>query len=126
MITVPKDRVGELLYEIDRAKTTGEWKRFRLSRHIRSPKDGDRVYVVYNGKIRGYMPVIGLEWNDGFTCSTTGNEWDAGQYLLCKLAEYTELLLGIECKGFQGIRRVDYDKYPKLKRLTEIQDKIKK
>jgi hypothetical protein len=116
MITVPANKVGEFLYEIDRAKTTGEWKRFRLSRHIRSPKDGDRAYVVYDGKIRGYMPIIGLEWNDGFICTTTGIKWAEGQYLLCKMAEYKELLISIECKGFQGIRRVDFEKFPKLKR----------
>lgn len=115
MITVPKDRIGEFLIERDRVKTTGDWKHFRVSARLRSPKEHDRLYVVYDGKIRGYMPIIGLKWCDGFTCTSTGEEWEAGHYLVGKCADYEEIYTPIFCKGFQGVRRVDFEKFPQLR-----------
>ena len=105
LITIPEDRVGGFLCEIYRAKATGEWKRFRLPMHIKSPKDGDTIYVVYKGQVRGKMPCIGMEITDGFSCTTTGNSWTAGNYLVGKLADYKPIENGELIKGFQGIRR---------------------
>lgn len=117
IITVPKGLVSSFLYEVFRVKTTGDKKFFRVAENIKAPKKGDVLYVVYDGAIRGCMPILSLGWIDGFECTSTGNSWEAGNYLECELTAYKELESLIECKGFQGIRRVDFEKFPELKRV---------
>lgn len=67
---------------------------------------GDRCYVVWRGKVRGWMSVVNvLSKPDGFKCSTTGMGWPPGHYI-CRSGPFHEVD-GPAMKGFQGIRRFD-------------------
>jgi len=33
---------------------------------------GDRVYIVFNGKLRGYAPLVSLRWKGKLGCLTRG------------------------------------------------------
>ncbi|MGE4487107.1 MAG: hypothetical protein AB7C95_04675 [Synergistaceae bacterium] len=118
MITVPKDRIGDFKDEVKAAKKEDLVKNFRISPNIKSPKLGDILFVVYDGKIRGYMPIFSNELKDSFSCNTSYRQMPAGRYLVCVLSRYKQMPY-VSCKGFQGIRRVDFEKFPELKQLAK-------
>lgn len=107
LITVPKHLIQDFLLEIDMVKETTDCKRFRVPHHIKNIKKDDLLYVVYDSKIRGYMPVIGLEWCDNFNCTTTGKLWDTGKYIIGELSAWENISDGELVKGFQGVRRYE-------------------
>lgn len=67
---------------------------------------GDRCYITWRNKIRGWMEIVGVEVKaEGFCCSTTGKEWGPGNYIL-RSGPFHEVD-GPEYKGFRGIRRLE-------------------
>ncbi len=67
-------------------------------------EEGDRCFVVWRGRVRGWMEVVGVEhYPDGFTCETTGRQWPSGFYIL-RSGPFHEVD-GPAMKGFRGIRR---------------------
>ena len=70
---------------------------------------GDRCYLVWRGKVRGWMKVVGVEHSDGFTCTTTGTSWRAGWYL--QRAGQFFSCDGPEMVGFRGIRKFTGDTF---------------
>lgn len=64
--------------------------------------DIDRCYIVYKGKIIGWMSVVGLLDNNTFNCSTTGKRW-SGKFIQ-RSGPFHYLDEPIEHKGFQGWR----------------------
>ena len=66
---------------------------------------GDRCYVVWRGRVRGWMYIVGVV-NDkiGFTCETTGKFWPPGWYVQ-RMGTFYEMD-GPAMKGFRGIRRL--------------------
>lgn len=104
LITLPEDRLAEFVKEIKLCKFTGDIKNFRIPQHIRSPKKGDVVYIVWNGKVRWKVPCLGCE-KKIFRCTTTGSPQSGGNYLVCKLDEIEAIENGENIRGFQGIRK---------------------
>lgn len=71
------------------------------------PKDmhlGDRCYVVWNGRVRGWMEIVGLlEKPDLWRCTTTGRIWPAGNYI--QRSGPFHPVDGPEYPGFRGVRK---------------------
>lgn len=69
-------------------------------------KVGDRCYVVWNGRVRGWMTVVGMvEHPAPWVCQTTGNIWAAGKYIQ-RSGEWHPVN-GPAMAGFRGIRKFD-------------------
>jgi len=65
---------------------------------------GDRCFVLWNGKVRGWMKIVDLRESDTeWTCQTTGARWPAGKYIQ-RSGPFHEVI-GEEMTGFRGIRR---------------------
>lgn len=73
------------------------------------PKDmkvGDRCYLCYKNKIRGWMEIVGIvEKRQPWKCSTTGAIWPAGKYIQ-RSGEFHPINPQPEMRGFRGIRRM--------------------
>lgn len=67
---------------------------------------GDRCYVVYDGKVRGWMKIVGLEdRTEPWICSTTGIRWPAGKYIQRSGVFYRTD--GPDMQGFRGVRKFE-------------------
>jgi len=69
-------------------------------------KKGDRCYLVHDGRVRGWMEIVGLvEREEPWTCTTTGTRWPAGKYI--QRAGPFHKVDGPAYTGFRGIREYD-------------------
>jgi len=67
---------------------------------------GDRCYVVHDGRVRGWMKVVGLvDAPDEWTCTTTGRRWPPGRYI--QRSGPFHAVDGPEMTGFRGVRRYE-------------------
>ncbi len=106
LITVPKSVKWETyLQELKDVEEKGLELNFKvpfLPKQVEFNKT--KVYITYNGFIRGYMILTGLKSNTNFNCETTEISWDGnfivrqGKFISCDLIPY---------KGFQGFRYID-------------------
>lgn len=65
----------------------------------------DRCFVVWNGRVRGWMYVSSVgHFRKGFKCETTGKFWPPGWYLQ-RVGKFHKVD-GPAMKGFRGIRRM--------------------
>jgi len=79
---------------------------FRVPHFPREMKVGDRCYVVWNGRIRGWMEIVGLdEFDRGWTCEVTGREWPPGKYIQRK-GKFHHLNHQPEMTGFRGVQQL--------------------
>lgn len=104
IVTIPQQVEWETYRE--EIIAVSDWKSEMMYRVPFKPKalPGDRCYVVWRGKVRGWMSVVNtLHWPEGFVCSTTGKKWPPGYYI-CRSGPF-HAVDGPEMKGFQGIRR---------------------
>lgn len=69
---------------------------------------GDRCYLVHNGKIMGWMEIVGFS-EKSFTCSTTKKQWK-GKFIE-RSGPFHYLEEDIPYKGFQGYRYFDFEEY---------------
>ncbi len=77
---------------------------YRLARAPRELRAGDRCFLVWRGRVRGWMEVIGeVTHAQGFVCGSTGQRWAPGTYLQ-RSGEFHPVA-GPALRGFQGIRR---------------------
>lgn len=104
IITVPKtvsweDYERELTAVLDRTSVLN----YRVHRVPKALRIGDRCYVVWQGRVRGWMEIVGIaDHADGFVCQTTGAYWRPGVYI--QRAGDFHPVAGPEMTGFQGIR----------------------
>lgn len=63
---------------------------------------GDRMFVVYDGKVRGWMEIVDIK-NTTFQCLTTGKDWPQGWYI--ERAGEWHPVDGPEVQGFRGVRK---------------------
>lgn len=78
---------------------------YRLPRKP-SAQTGDRCFVVWNGKVRGWMRVVNvLHVDHEFRCLTTGTPWMFGWYIQ-RSGEFHRVD-GEKMKGFRGIRKYE-------------------
>jgi len=105
VITIPKTLSwGNYMKEV-RSVADG---RSVLNYHTRFfPKEmkrGDRCFVVWDGKVRGWMEIVGMrEIQEPWQCSTTGAIWAPGKYI--QRSGPWNPVGGPEMTGFRGIRK---------------------
>ena len=107
IITVPMLRIPVWeLYEKELARAAaGEVLNYRL-KHDPKVEPGDRIFVVWNGLVRGWMTALGVVFRKtAFRCTTTGNFWPGGWYVQ-RTGEFHEVP-HITMRGFRGIRRTE-------------------
>jgi hypothetical protein len=104
VITIPKTiKWEDYQKEIDAVKDGRRAMRYRLPFRINANK-GDRCFVVWNGKVRGWMEIIrSFSSPNMFVCGTTGKAWPPGYYL--ERSGPFHSVDGPEMKGFRGVRR---------------------
>lgn len=106
-ITIPKDiewedYEQELLFVEDWSGVLN----YHVSFSPKNIEEGDRCFVVWRGKVRGWMEVVGKEYYPtGFTCETTGKHWPGGHYI--QRSGPFHVVNGPEMAGFRGIRRIN-------------------
>lgn len=71
--------------------------------HKPSAQVGDRCFLVWRGKVRGWMHVVGIR-DCGFMCHATEKVWPEGWYLQ-RSGRFNYISPQPEMKGFRGIRR---------------------
>jgi hypothetical protein len=64
---------------------------------------GDRCFIVWRGRIRGWMKIVSCVKLNDFTCDTTGQTWYKGWFIQRSGKFHT--VDGPDMKGFRGIRR---------------------
>jgi len=80
---------------------------------------GDRCFIIWRGRVRGWMEISGVaRWPEGFTCQTTGLFWPPGHYL--QRSGPFHPVDGPEMRGFRGIRRFDDQIYVGLDKKTGL------
>ncbi len=109
LITIPKTvKWGRWLDECWDTVRYGGTLNYRISTSFnRLPKvtlgkNDDRVYVVHDGRIRGYHHLQAIRFLDAFTCQTTLKNWPAGYYLVRSGPFHP--IEPIPHRGFQGWR----------------------
>ncbi len=109
LITVPKTTPWkDYLREIRTVADGREVMNYRVRFFPKEMAANDRCFIVHDGRVRGWMKVVGLEEHTKpWTCSTTGNQWPAGKYIQ-RSGPFTEVD-GPEYTGFRGVRRYDPD-----------------
>jgi len=106
IITIPKTISWEdYVKELDAVKDFNQEMNYKLPFKPKELIAGDRCFVTWNGKVRGWMFITKVSRKDAFTCSTTGKEWPAGWYISRSgpftYVEATDFL------GFRGIRKYE-------------------
>jgi len=105
IITIPKTTSWEEYQkELDLVKDFSHTMNYRAPYFPKEMKIGDRCFIVWNGKIRGWMEIVGLQETDEWTCVTTGTQWPAGKYVVRSGPFYA--VNGPEMTGFRGIRKM--------------------
>jgi len=116
MVTVPKDRINSYKQELQDAKLQALNKNFKIPPNVKNPKQGDVVHVVYSGAIRGCMIIKENTIIDKpFACKTTDRIMEPGRYIVCDLSNYVGHKEPFHLfTGFQGIRKLDPEKYKQI------------
>lgn len=106
-VTVPKTiKWEDYEKELDAVKDGMQEMNYRLPTLPKETEVGDRCYVCYNGQVIGWMEITGISKKDGFKCSTSGKNWDDGNYI-SRSGEFHYLKNPIQMKGFMGYRYLD-------------------
>lgn len=94
VVTVPKSfGLDQWIAEGDAAGTpeSGESWAFYLGGNIPKMAVGDRVYVTYNGRLRGYAPLVGIER-------------DGNRFALIRKGGAVAVTIDEQINGFRGWR----------------------
>ena len=79
---------------------------YRVRYFPKGMASGDRCYVVHDGRVRGWMKIVGMEdYPQDWTCTTTGRVWPAGKYL--QRSGPFHPVDGPAMTGFRGVRSFD-------------------
>lgn len=106
IITTPKSMMREAAQEAEDAKRSGGGYYFRsLHSPPRDLNEGDRVFYVEDGYIRGFCTVDHLSDSSfgGHICQTTGRHWSGACFVFMRPNSWT-WIRPIPKKGFQGWR----------------------
>lgn len=76
-------------------------KNWKVTHFPTNTKSGDRLYVVYNGYIRGWLKITAFQ-NLDFVCMITNNRM-VGKFVSCS-GPFRELKPLRKMQGFQGWR----------------------
>lgn len=106
VITIPKSTMWEA-YQLELgAAANGALLNYRTAHFPKEMKAGDRCYIVHDGRVRGWMKIVGLRTaTDPWACSTTGTSWPAGKYIQRTGAFHS--VDGPAMRGFRGVRKYE-------------------
>lgn len=103
IVTVPKTTSWETykkeLWDVEHESLI---MNYRVRYFPKKMQIGDRMYIVHDGYVKGWMKIVGLVDSDGFTCRTTGIYWGEGKFIQ-RSGKFHEVV-GIRMKGFRGVR----------------------
>lgn len=106
-ITIPKSinwkEYEKELKTVEDGKMEMHYKVHVLPRDVNV---GDKCYVCHDGFVRGWMKISHIGPIKGFKCSTTGKNWDGGNYI-SRTGKFYYLKNPYPMKGFMGFRKVD-------------------
>lgn len=87
--------------ELDRVKDGREVLNFKVSFLPKNCQIGDRCYLIWRNKVRGWMPITGLVKNGQFYCTTTHKLWK-GSFI--QRSGQFHPTREVPRRGFQGFR----------------------
>ena len=105
ILTIPKTTSWQdYLREIETVRDGSSVMNYGVRHFPKDMRPGDRCYLVWNGRVRGWMKIVNLHRADNFwQCSTTGIQWPPGNYI--QRSGPFHPMDGPEMRGFQGVRR---------------------
>ena len=104
IITVPKTTEwNDYQKEIDLVEDFSHIMNYRVPHFPKDMKVGDRCFVLWNGKVRGWMEICDLQETGSWECASTGKQWPAGKYIVRSGPFY--IVDGPDMSGFRGIRK---------------------
>ena len=108
-ITIPKSiKWEDYEKEIKSVEDETQEMNYRLPTLPKDVKVGDRCYLCHDGYIKGWMKISNIGHRDGFTCTTTGQQWKEGNYI-SRTGKFNYLKNPVPMKGFMGYRKLDKD-----------------
>lgn len=125
LVTTPKSEIesskleGEQIQEdLDKGLNAYWFRTFRFKPQV---KDGDKIYFVENGLIKGYGVIFAveeiLEPEIQTVCDTTDRVWGSTGDYVVKYRDWNWIKTPIKFRGFQGIRYVCNN--PQLKEMLK-------
>lgn len=105
IITIPKTILwADYQKELAAVRDGKTVLNYRTRYFPKEMKVGDSCYIVHDGQVRGWMPIVGLvEADTDWQCSTTGAWWAAGKYI--QRSGFFHLVSGPKMTGFRGVRK---------------------
>jgi len=105
VITVPKTtKWKDCLQGIDDAQADDSVVNYHVSYFPKYMEIGDRIFVVWNGFVRGWMLLIDMVYREGFVCASTNRCWPEGKYLV--RSGPFHVVDGPPMRCFRGIRKM--------------------
>ena len=105
IITIPKVVPWEVYQEeLEAVDDETHVMNYKVNYFPKEMEIGDRCYILWNGKVRGWMEIVGKVYkSESWICETTGAEWPAGKYI--QRSGVFHAVDGPYMKGFRGIRK---------------------
>jgi len=105
IVTTPEGEIKNAALESEQIKSIGSGNYFRyLGRNKPSTiNEGDKIYYVEDGYIRGFCIINKITRAPFADCNTTGKRWRIGWYTIMDATTW-QWIKPIEHKGFQGWR----------------------
>ena len=108
-ITIPKSiKWSDYEKELKAVEDESQEMNYKIPTIPKGVSVGDRCYICHDGYIKGWMKISNISKRDGFTCTTTGNDWSAGNYI-SRTGKFHYLKEPIPMKGFMGYRKLEKD-----------------
>lgn len=107
-ITWPKSRPLEsYLAELKKAADAGLVINFKVPTWPKRIKEGERCYIVYDGFVRGYNNILGVDSKDDVIDPITGQRMAPGVYVVREPTFYDTGSPHVAIDSFRGYRYVE-------------------
>lgn len=105
VITIPKTvQWSDYQKELQTVSDGDQVMNYRVRFFPKEMKEGDRCYIVHDGRVKGWMSIVGLaEQSLSWRCSTSGATWPAGKYIQRSGPFYP--VDGPSMIGFRGVKK---------------------
>jgi len=108
IVTVPKTvKWEDYEKELLAAESCEVTLRYRVRYRPKGMGVHQRLYILWDGRVRGWMHITGINYTPvGFICTTTGKSWPPSWYIERTGPFYK--VEGPKMKGFRGVRRFNF------------------
>ena len=104
IITLPKTiQWSDYEQELQTVRDFSQVMNYRLPFRPKEMTIGDKCFVTWDGKVRGWMLITGIKETDGYICTTTYKDWPAGTYM--ERSGPFHSTENTPFPGFRGIRK---------------------